>query len=72
VRLGRKDIRILWPEVELIALHKSRRRPKGAVEIRGPRGARILADPRVIAFDRLEQLIRERAATFGVETKDYR
>jgi hypothetical protein len=71
-RLGRRDLRILWTDVDRIVLHKSRKRPKGAVEIRGPKGHSVVVDPRTTRFDRLEAAILERAQRFGIEVRSYR
>jgi len=71
-RLGRQDVRLLWKDVERVVLHKSQRRPKGAVEVRGPQGRRIVVDPRTARFDKLEEAILERAAFFGIEVRNYR
>jgi hypothetical protein len=72
IRMGRRDVRLLWKDVERVVLHKSKQRPKGAVEVRGPQGRSIVVDPRVMRFDRLEAAILERAAFFGIEVKSYR
>lgn len=71
-RLGRRDVRILWKDVERIVLHKGRKRPKGAIEVHGPQGRRIVAEPRLMRFDQLEAAILERAAFFGIEVRNYR
>jgi len=72
IRMGRREVRILWKDVERIVLHKSKKRPKGAVEVRGPHGRSIVAEPRLAQFDRLEEAILERAGFFGIEVKSYR
>jgi hypothetical protein len=71
-RLGRRDLRILWKDVDRVVLHKSRKRPKGAVEIRGPKGASVVVDPRTMRFDQLEAAVLERANFFGLEVRNYR
>ncbi|MBM3473965.1 MAG: hypothetical protein FJX75_11905 [Armatimonadetes bacterium] len=71
-RLGRRDLRILWKDVERIVLHKSHKRPKGAVEIRGPKGSSVVVDPRTVGFDELEAAVLERAQFFGLEVRSYR
>ena len=72
IRMGRREVRVLWKDVERIVLHKSRKRPKGAVEVRGPQGRSVVADPRLARFDRLEEAILERAEFFRIEVKSYR
>ena len=72
IRMGRRDVRLLWKDVERVVLHKSSKRPKGAVEVRGPQGRSIVADPRISRFGDLEAAILERAQFFGIEVKDYR
>jgi len=72
VRMGRRDVRLLWKDAERVVLHKSRKRAKGAVEVRGPHGRTVVADPRVRRFDDLEAAVLERAAFFGIEVRDYR
>jgi hypothetical protein len=71
-RLTGQDVRILWKDVERIVLHKSSKRPKGAVEVRGTRGRAVFVDPRLARFDELEAAILERAGFFGIEVKNYR
>jgi len=71
-RLGRKDLRILWKDVDRIVLHKSRKRPKGAIEIRGPKGRSVVVDPRTLRFDQLEAAVLERAQFFSLEVRSYR
>ena len=72
LRMGRKELRILWKDVHRIVLHKSRKRPKGAIEVCGPQGKRIIVDPRLAHFDKLEAAILERATAFGIEVRNYR
>ncbi|MGQ9731148.1 MAG: hypothetical protein ACUVX8_07715 [Candidatus Zipacnadales bacterium] len=72
VRMGRKPNRILWQEIERITFHKSQRRPVGTIEIRATRGRRLLLDPRLQRFHELETAVREHAALFHIEVKDYR
>jgi hypothetical protein len=72
IRMGRRDVRLLWKDVDRVVLHKSRKRPKGAVEVRGPQGRVVMADPRLMRFDELEAAILERAEFFGIEVRDYR
>jgi hypothetical protein len=71
-RLTRQDVRLLWKDVDRIVLHKSSKRPKGVVEVRGPQGRAVFVDPRLARFDELEAAILERAGFFGIDVKSYR
>ncbi|MBM3497435.1 MAG: hypothetical protein FJX74_02085 [Armatimonadetes bacterium] len=72
IRMGRRDVRLLWKDVDRVVLHKSRKRPKGAVEVRGPQGRTVVADPRLRRFNDLETAILERAEFFRIEVKSHR
>jgi len=69
--LGSPAMRILWSDLERVILHKSRKGPRGMIEVWG-RGRSIRVNPATIRLDELETAILEQAARAGAEVRDYR
>jgi len=69
--LGSPGTRVLWSDLERVILNKSRKGPRGMIEVWG-RGRSIRVNPATQRLDELEAAILEQAAEAGAEVRDYR